>query len=318
MRATLAVLAAGAVLTACSGSGSESEEPEAEPTAPAVSLERVDGDVSTPVKGEPVGIADVAGEPWVVLVGADAVRTGDGDRVEVGDAPLRIVDTPAGVWVSVIHDSTVVRIDPATGKVDKRVRVKPAGSEPEGLAWDGRSLWVVDQGNERVLQLDGDGAQQAAYDVGQAPRLVAVGDTGTWVTNYGGTSVSRVRDGEVTTAPVVGCIGAQGVVEAAGKVWVSCTVSHKVVVLEPETMEQVGEVTDLTDADAVVADGTTVYVVGQSGPTVYVIDAESEELTSATQLGDTGATQENVGAAIVGSDLVVTHPDVGLFTLPLG
>ncbi|MBA2952343.1 hypothetical protein GON03_20180 [Nocardioides sp. MAH-18] len=307
MRAALAVLAAGAVLTACSGS--DPEKPEAEPSASAV---------PTPLDGEPVGIADVDGRPWVVLVGDGAVLTGDATRVKVGDAPLRIVDTPAGVWVSVIHDGTVVRIDPATGEVDRRVKVRPAGSEPEGLAWDGSSLWVVDQAGERVLELDGDGRLQASYDVGQAPWLVGAGDSGVFVTNYGGTSVSRVADGEATTVPVVGCVGAQGVVEAAGKVWVSCTVSHKVVVLDPATLEQLGEVTDLTDADAVVADGTTVYVVGQSGPTVYAIDAESEELVSTTRLGDTAATQENVGAAVVGTDLVVTHPDVGLFTLPLG
>jgi predicted TIM-barrel enzyme len=117
--------------------------------------------------------------------------------------------------------------------------------------------------------------------------------------------------------PVVGCIGAQGIAEAAGKVFVSCTMAHKVVVLDADTMEVVGEVADLPDADAVVTDGTTVYVVGQSGPTVWEMDAASEAVTRVTVLGDAGATQENVGAAIVDDALVVTHPDVGFYTLPL-
>jgi outer membrane protein assembly factor BamB len=307
MRATLAALAIGALLSGCASSGPDEPAGDASPSVTAEA-----------VAGEPVGVADVDGSPWVALVGTGQVRTGDGTTIDVGEAPLRIVDTPSGVWVSVIGDGRVVRIDPSSGRVDRRVRLRPAGSEPEGLAWDGASLWVVDQAGERVVQLDGDGRLQASYDVGQAPRLVATDDSGVWVTNYGGTSVSRVADGEVTTTPVVGCVGAQGVVAAAGKVWVTCTVSHKVVALDPQSMEQVAEVTDLPDADAVVADGSTVYVVGQSGPTVYAIDAGSAKLLSTTPLDDAAATQENVGAAIVGRDLVVTHPDTGLYSLPLG
>ena len=312
MRATLALVLAGALLAGCSSS--DQPDGAAEPTAPATTEAT---DAATALKGRPVGVADVGGVPWFVLVAAGAVDA-DGTRVPVGNAPLRIVETPAGVWVSVIGDGTVVRIDPSTGKVDRRVRLEPEGSEPEGLAWDGESLWVVDQANDRVVQLDGNGTLLGEQPVGQAPRLVAAGETGTWVANYGGTSVTRIADGTAETVPVVGCIGAQGVAEAAGHVFVSCTMAHKVVVLDAASLEVVGEIPDVTDADAVVADGTTVYVVGQSGPTVWAIDAASRDVTGVTRLGDTGATAENVGAAVVGSDLVVTHPDTGFYTLPTG
>lgn len=314
MRATLALLlTAGTLLAGCSSS----DEPEeaGEPSASAPATEEAT-DAAVPLKGGPVGVADVGGEPWFVLVAGDAVQT-DGSKVKVGDAPLRIVETPAGVWVSVIHESAVVRIDPATGRVDERVVLEPEGSEPEGLAWDGDSLWVVDQANDRVLELNGDGAILGEHEVGQAPRLIAAGDSGVWVANFGGTSVTRLADGASETVPVVGCIGAQGIAEAGGKVFVSCTMAHKVAVLDAETLEVVGEIPDVTDADAVVTDGTTVYAVGQSGPTVYEIDAASQEINRITRLGDTGATAENVGAAIVGTELVVTHPEVGFFTLPL-
>jgi hypothetical protein len=42
---------------------------------------------------------------------------------------------------------------------------------------------------------------------------------------------------------------------------------------------------------------------------VWVIDAVSGEVRDTIVLGDAMATRENVGAAIVGDDLVVTHPD---------
>jgi streptogramin lyase len=79
----------------------------------------------------------VDGEAWAVLTGSGEVRTGDDRHISVGTAPLRLVSTPDGVWVSVITDGKLVRIDPATGKVDLRVTLSLAGSEPEGLAYDG-------------------------------------------------------------------------------------------------------------------------------------------------------------------------------------
>lgn len=316
MRAILALVLAGALLAGCSSSGSEDDEPQESPAPSPVAAEDVDAE-TTSVKGDPVGVADVDGAPWIVLVGGGAVLTGEGAKVEVGDTPLRAVTTPSGVWVSVIGDGAVVRIDPATGKIDKRVVLEPDGSEPEGLAWDGDSLWIVDQANDRVIELDGGGTVLGEHEVGQNPRLVSVGESGAWVGNFGGTSVTRVADGGSTTVPVVGCIGAQDTAEVDGKVFVSCTLSHQVMVLDAATMEVAGTIPEVTDADAVVTDGSTVYVVGQSGPTVYDIDPATAAVTRIRVLGDAGATQENVGAALVGSDLVVTHPDVGVYRIPL-
>lgn len=316
MRATLALVLAGTLLAGCSSSDSDGDEPKESTAAAEVTAETVEAEL-TPLSGDPVGVTDVDGQPWVVLVGLGAVVAGDATQIGVGDAPLRIVNTPSGVWVSVIHEESIVRIDPATGEVDKRVGLEPEGSEPEGLAWDGESLWVVDQGHDRVVEMDGDGSVLGEYPVGQNPRLVSVGDSGVWVGNFGGTSVSRVADGTAETVPAVGCIGAQDTAEVGGKVFVSCTLSHKVLVLDPATMEIVGEVPDVNDADAVVTDGSTVYVVGQSGPTVYDIDPATAEVTRIRVLGDAGPTDENVGAAISGPDLVVTHPDVGVYAIPL-
>lgn len=308
MRAPLAALAAAAILASgCSGDESESE-PTPDPRAPEV----------TELESGPVGVAEVNGEAWTTLVRENAVRPGDGELIEVGEFPLRLVDTPTGVWVSVIGDGTIVQIDADTGEVLSTVPIEPKGSEPEGIAWDGESLWVVDQDAGRVLQLDSDGSETAAYPTDDAPRLVAVGESGIWVANYGGSSVSRVRDGRVKTVPVPGCTGPQDLVEVAGKVWVSCTLSGKVIVLDAGTMKQVGEIPDVPDADAVVAGDGSVYVVGQSGPTVYVVDPETSTVAEKLVLDDAPPTGENVGAAVVGADLVVTHPEVRkIYSLPL-
>ncbi|WP_243060250.1 hypothetical protein [Nocardioides sp. SR21] len=310
MRGALAaLLAASLVLAGCSGDGSEpAGSPSADPDAPEV----------TELDAGPVGVAEVDGEAWTTLVRDGAVRTADDLRIDVGEFPLRLVDTPSGVWVSVIGDGTVVQIDSGTGEVLQTVPIKPTGSEPEGIAWDGESLWVVDQAGGRVLQLDGDGTKVTSYSTDTEPRLVAVGESGVWVANYGGSSVTRIAGGRVETAKLPGCTGPQGIAESAGKVWISCTLSGKVVVLNAGTMKQVGEIPDVPDADAVVAGDDSVYVVGQSGPTVYVVDPKTAEVADTVVLDDAPPTSENVGAAVVGADLVVTHPDVRkIYTVPL-
>ena len=327
MRALVAALALALVTAGCSGSD---DPPTAEPTSadpsPSESTSESSGPAEvTELDAGPVGVADVGGEAWTVLLDDGTVRTGDDTRIDVGNDPLRIVDTPDGAWVSVISDGTIVRINPATGKVDRTVTLKPAGSEPEGLAWDGTNLWVVDQAHDRVVALDADGGHPVGFRVDDEPRLVSAGTAGVFVANYRGSSVSRVRESpqarglpSVTTAPLVGCVGPQGIAQAGGKVWIACTLSSKVVALDPDSLKQVVEIPDVADADAVVADGDTVYAVGQSGPTVWVIDAASGKVRDTIVLSDAMATRENVSAAIVGADLVVTHPDEQkIYTLPI-
>ena len=115
-----------------------------------------------------------------------------------------------------------------------------------------------------------------------------------------------------------GCIGPQGVAEVAGKVWVACTESSSVVALDVASREVVSTLEQVADADAVVANGEKVYVVGQSGPTAYVIDAAAGDDGQLHGAGEVPRTNENVGAAVVGDQLVVTHPDVRtIYSLPL-
>ncbi len=185
------------------------------------------------------------------------------------------------------------------------------------MAWDGERLWVVDQAHDRVVSLDVDGSDPREFAVEEEPRLVSAGDAGIWVTNYTGASVSRIVGNQVRSAQRTGS-RPQGVAEADGKVWIACTLSSKVVALDADTLEQVAEIPGITDADAVVATEDTVYAVGQVGPTAWVIDAASGDVQDTIVLGEAMATNENVGAAIVGDDLVVTHPEEQrIYRLPL-
>ena len=120
----------------------------------------------------------------------------------------------------------------------------------------------------------GTGRPGKASAVGVGPRLASTGPGGVWVANFVGGSVSRVApDGEVTDHPLETCLSPQGVAEAAGVVWVTCTVEDRVIGLDAETLEVVATFDGLDGADALATDGDRVYAVGQAGPTVWTIDA---------------------------------------------
>jgi DNA-binding beta-propeller fold protein YncE len=274
----------------------------------------------TELDDRPVGLAAVGGGGvWAALPDSGRVLVAPHRTVEVGRSPLRLVDTPAGVWVSVIGDGTVVRIDPATSAVDRRTTLRPRGSEPEGLAYDGDTVWVVDQAGDRVLPLDPTtGRIGAAVDVGIGPRLVTAGADGIYVSSYVAGSVTRVVDGHPTTRDAAPCLTPQGLAEAAGVVWVACTSDSQVVGLDARTLKRVTDLPGLHSADAVVVDGGTVYVVGQQGPTVWTVDARTRKVTHQLVLDNQPRTTENVDATLLDGHLWVSHPEgERLYDVPL-
>ncbi|WP_180933626.1 hypothetical protein [Nocardioides ungokensis] len=224
------VLTASALLAGCGGGEVSTRSPSGAPAGASGSPRVPDGVAVTELDDRPVGLAPVGGTVWAALPDAGQVLTARGRAVKVGRQPLRLVATPQGVWVSAIGDGTVVRVDPATGEVDRRTVLRPRGSEPEGLAYDGHTVWVVDQAGDRVLPLDpATGRLGTAVDVGIGPRLVTAGPDGVYVSSFVAGSVTRVVDGTPTTRDAAPCLTPQGLAEAAGVVWVACTSDGQVV-----------------------------------------------------------------------------------------
>jgi hypothetical protein len=322
----LALLSLAAAVTGCSGSGSGGEPAPAGsggPTSNGASAATgaptpPPGVTVTPVDGEPVGVAEVDGKPWVALVDRGSVLTPHG-QVAVGDTPLRLVSTPDGVWVSVFGAGTVVRVDPQTGTVDKRVTLPGKGAQPEGLAYADGTVWVVDQAHDQALPVDSkSGAIGTPVAVGKEPRLATAGPSGVWVSAFEGGSVTRVAPGPRKTVKLKGCIGAQGLAEAAGVLWVACTQVGGVQGVDPSTGRVVTQLDEAQSPDAVVASGTSAYVLSQDGPTIWTIDGTGRSMGDAVVLGDANPAPANVGAAVVGDDLVVAEPGAkSVFSVPL-
>jgi streptogramin lyase len=293
-----------------SGDSSPSEEPSEEAVPAGVKVTELDSG--------PVGLAVVGDGVWSALPDAGAVRTADGQLVKVGTNPLRLVSTPSGVWVSVITDGKLVRIDPRTAQVDLRVRMVPRDSEPEGLAFHDGAVWVVDQANWELIPYEASsGLLAQSSPTGPGPRLVTAGATALWVGDYVGKSITRAGDGTTVTKSLDGC-SPQGLAEVEGLVWVACTFEDTVLGVDVRTMKVAVRLEGIDSPDAVTTDGTTVYVVGQRGPTVFPIDASTHQLGDPFALDDQLPVNENVDAVVLGTDLVVSHPDARrLYTVPL-
>jgi hypothetical protein len=298
---------------------SASPKPTPEPSGESTETSPVPAGVEvTELDSGPVGLAVVGGGVWSALPDAGAVRTADGELIKVGTNPLRLVATPSGVWVSVITDGKLVRIDPTTETVDLRVRMTPRGSEPEGLTFFDGAVWVVDQANWLVVPYEAStGLLAQSSPTGAGPRLITSGPSGLFVGDYVGKSITRVGGGPAVTKALPDC-SPQGLVEAAGLVWVACTFENAVLGVDARTLKVEVRLEDIESADAVTTDGSTVYVVGQSGPTVYPIDAKSRELGEPLALDTQAAVNENVDAVLFDDSLVVSHPDAQrLYTVPL-
>jgi YVTN family beta-propeller protein len=126
-----------------------------------------------------------------------------GSAFYVGSNGAVAVDADS-VW-AVFGDSTLARIEPDTGRVE-RTR---AGALPAGIVVASGSVWVSNSGEAKVWRYNPAEFQEPVDDssVGRRPTGIAAGEgaeEAIWVANSGGDSVSRIdpNDRAVVTVPV--------------------------------------------------------------------------------------------------------------------
>ena len=76
----------------------------------------------------------------------------------------------------------------------------PAGASPYGVAFDGASIWVADNGSNKITKLRAsDGLSLGVFPVGTNPIAVACDGVHVWVTNINSNNVTKLRasDGAV-------------------------------------------------------------------------------------------------------------------------
>ncbi|MBV9097124.1 MAG: hypothetical protein JO079_03610, partial [Frankiaceae bacterium] len=104
-------------------------------------------------------------------------------RVSLGKQPCAVVAGFGSVWVALLGENAVLRLDPATRRVLARVKT---GNQPCGMAIGAGSVWVEDYGDGTATRIDArTNAVLAKPEVGPQPYDVTFAFGAAWVTNYG-------------------------------------------------------------------------------------------------------------------------------------
>jgi sugar lactone lactonase YvrE len=266
-----------------------------------------------PLLLSPVGLAVASsGAVWTAWSGSGRISSvgadgAPGGAVDVGEAPLRLVELDGVLWVSLFVDGAIVEVDPASGSVLRTVDVGP---EPEGLAvLDGR-LFVVLQEAAELAEVDPvAGSVVARYPVGGSPRQVATDGTALFVTDNAGGRIVRIVPGDagatIRSGPV--CAAAQSVLVLAGELRASC--ADSVVALDPATLDETGRV-ELDGGPDGLAGGPdgALLVTLQDGPALVSIGAGGQPQTLESWTSGSLADRANVAVAVAGGAAYVSDP----------
>ena len=118
--------------------------------------------------------------------------------------PLGVQDVSVGfgaVWVTNRKRHTVTRVDLKTGSL----RVVPVGLRPGQLALGEGYLWIANPADDAVTRVDPKTLQTNTIAVGRGPSHIAVGSDGVvWVTNSADSTVTRLdaRTGRHLGTPI--------------------------------------------------------------------------------------------------------------------
>ena len=140
---------------------------------------------TVPLPYPPTGLAITpdGGTVWVATSGDEAIRrvatgTGQVRRIALEQAPDQVAFGNGAVWVTSTKTDAVLRIDPATSKVETSIRV---GNRPSGIAFGTDRVWVANSQDGTVSTIDPQTNDVGTSRLGFRPAAVAVDQRGVWV-----------------------------------------------------------------------------------------------------------------------------------------
>ena len=221
-------------------------------------------------------------------------------KIQTGIQPFGSVEVRGALWVTLIGDAKVAKIDPATNKVVARVKT---GFGPFAVAYGANSLWTANSQSGTVTRIDPrKNKALRTIKVGGRPYDIAFGAGSVWVGNNGGT-VNRINP---KTNKLVKTIKAgtepNGIAFAFGAIWTGDRLGNQLLKIDPTTNKISGRLS-LDAPDWVTPDENALWVSEESGSVVRV-DPASLQVTATVKVG-----ANPLHSAIVGGDLWVPNLD---------
>jgi YVTN family beta-propeller protein len=169
------------------------------------------------------GIAVGAGAVWAINPDSTVSRLdpASGRRVAVVRGPDEVSAIAAGdvgVWV-ISGLNTIARIDARTNRM--REAIELGSNRLFGLAVGGGAVWATSEEGVLWRVEPGQPPLERTIEVGAGVRYVAFGDGAVWVANWNDSTVSRVDPATNRVAARVPIGAAQALAAGAGSAWVS-------------------------------------------------------------------------------------------------
>ena len=172
-------------------------------------------------------------------------------KVDTQEWTYGLASAGGSVWVGGLALGDVVRIDPASGKVTKRINI---GARVFNLASAPGAVWAVANLSSTVSRIDArTGRVTATVRVGNGPYDVEWGFGSAWVSNSSDGTVSRITGKKVVKTIKVG-VEPNGLSAIGDFLWVTDHTAGKLLRVDPRTNKVTGSV-DVAGADWVTKAG---------------------------------------------------------------
>lgn len=220
---------------------------------------------------------------------------GPSAATQIGTSTFGLATGGGSVWVGGLGSGDVIRIDPATAKIVKRVTV---GARVFNLAAAPGAVWAIDNALSTAVRIDTKtGKVTTRVPVGFQPYDIEWGFGSAWVANAGDGTVWRITNGKVVKKIKVGT-EPNGLTAYRGFLWVSDHTLGKVVRIDPATNTITGTV-KLSGADWITGLGDNIYV-SQETNVVSRVSAATLKVTGVAKVA-----RNPLGSTIVGKQLWV-------------
>jgi virginiamycin B lyase len=238
---------------------------------------------------------------FAIVAAVAATGAAPAARIQVGLQPDGSAAAKGAVWVALIADAKLAKVDPATNKVVARIKV---GYSPLAVAYGAGALWVANGGSGTVSRVNPTTRKVVkTIKVGARPFGIAVGGGSVWVANLSGGTVSRIDPKRNTVVKTIKAgTEPNGIVYAFGAVWVGDRLGNKLLKIDPASNKVVGSLA-LKAPDWVTPDESSLWVSEETGSVVQV-DPASLALTTRIAVG-----ANPLHTAVVGGNLWVPNID---------
>jgi YVTN family beta-propeller protein len=288
----------------CAGGAGPVSPSAPQPSGEATALPKAGRVVSTvPAGAWADAMAVDNGTLWVANYEGDSVSRVDMRTrrvvatVTVGRAPFSMAVKAGQLWVANTRGRSVSRVDIATNREIGRLAL---AADPDSLGVADNVLWVMGSEGRAYLFSPADGSHKGTVPVSVRSGRCLVHDGAVWLTDFLGGSKTAVRiDPDARRATLTVAVGGMpiAITFGFGSGWVANGADSTVTRFDPQT-GSVQATIAIAGADpaGILATPHGVWVACFGNGYVYRIDAGTNRVSAATEIGVAAAAQDLVFA----------------------